>query len=153
MAWRNGLLIMSGRPLVQSGEPQPDMNFSIYYQHDPARVSTCPLTVHALLHIADSILIMGPVWCYWAFPMERFCGMISPHVRSRRFPWRSIDRFVLETSQIAQVRLLYPELERHLAFGRKRLAHDDAHGAVRVPGCTALLMLSIPNADYLRTAR
>lgn len=42
----------------------------IYYQLSEDRVSACPLTVHALLHIADSIEAMGPVWCYWAFPME-----------------------------------------------------------------------------------
>ncbi|KIY60655.1 hypothetical protein CYLTODRAFT_326586, partial [Cylindrobasidium torrendii FP15055 ss-10] len=56
-----------------------------------------------LLHIADSILAMGPVWCYWAFAMERFCGIISPHVRSRRHPWRSIDRYMLERSQLQQL--------------------------------------------------
>lgn len=41
---------------------------SIYYQHDPNRLSACPVTVHALLHIADSIEEMGPIWTYWAFP-------------------------------------------------------------------------------------
>ncbi|KAF7349606.1 hypothetical protein MSAN_01686300 [Mycena sanguinolenta] len=36
------------------------------------RLPICPLTIHALLHIADSIKFTGPVWCYWAFPMERY---------------------------------------------------------------------------------
>ena len=36
----------------------------IYYQHMPSCVTCCPLTVHALLHIAPTIRTMGPVWAY-----------------------------------------------------------------------------------------
>ncbi|KAL1684480.1 hypothetical protein GGG16DRAFT_68216, partial [Schizophyllum commune] len=54
----------------------------LYYQHDSSRVSVCTLNIHALLHIADSIEAMGPVWTYWAFPMERFCGRMQRAVRS-----------------------------------------------------------------------
>jgi hypothetical protein len=79
----------------------------IYYQHSPDRLSSCPLTVHALLHIADSIKAMGPVWAYWAFPMERFCGTLQRAVRSRRFPYASIDRFVTETAQLNQIANVY----------------------------------------------
>ncbi|KAG6810019.1 hypothetical protein H0H92_013687 [Tricholoma furcatifolium] len=32
----------------------------IYYQHNPERISTCPVTVHVLLHIADRIKAAGP---------------------------------------------------------------------------------------------
>jgi len=82
-------------------------NCSIYYQHDPSRVSACPLTVHALLHIADSIKAMGPVWCYWAFPMERYCGSLQPAIRSRRFPYASIDHYVVEDAQLTQIKIVY----------------------------------------------
>ena len=43
----------------------------LYYKHDPNRLSACPLTIHALLHIAWGIRVAGPVWTYWAYPMER----------------------------------------------------------------------------------
>ncbi|KAF8205477.1 hypothetical protein K438DRAFT_1579180 [Mycena galopus ATCC 62051] len=78
-----------------------------YFQYDPSRLSTCPLTVHALLHIAPSIKFSGPVWCYWAFPMERFCGSIQPGIRSRRFPWASMDRYVFELAQLTQIKTVY----------------------------------------------
>ncbi|KAJ7351191.1 hypothetical protein DFH08DRAFT_805927 [Mycena albidolilacea] len=42
----------------------------IYYQYNLARLSTCTLTVHALLHIPDNILNGGPVWCYWNYITE-----------------------------------------------------------------------------------
>ncbi|KAJ7028737.1 hypothetical protein C8F04DRAFT_1007263 [Mycena alexandri] len=79
----------------------------MYYQFDPQRLSTCPLTLHALLHIAPGISFAGPVWCYWAFPMERYCGSIQPGIRSRRFPWASLDRYVLENAQLTQIKALY----------------------------------------------
>jgi hypothetical protein len=79
----------------------------IYYQHKPERLSTCPLTIHALLHIADSIKAIGPVWCYWAFPMERFCGSLQPAIRSRRYPYASLDRYITESSQLRQIANLY----------------------------------------------
>ncbi|KAJ3498860.1 hypothetical protein NLJ89_g10165 [Agrocybe chaxingu] len=78
---------------------------SIYYQLKPERVSACPVTIHALLHIADSIEAFGPVWCYWAFPMERYCGKLQPALRSRRFPYASLDRYVVEDAQLTQIKL------------------------------------------------
>jgi hypothetical protein len=79
----------------------------IYYQHKTERLSTCPLTIHALLHIADGIKAMGPVWCYWAFPMERYCGSLEPAIRSRRYPYASLDRYITESSQLRQIANLY----------------------------------------------
>jgi hypothetical protein len=68
-------------------------------------VATCPLTIHALLHIADSIKAIGPVWTTWAFPIERFCGSLLPAVKSRRFPYASLDRHVTEGAQLLQIKL------------------------------------------------
>ncbi|KAH6880950.1 hypothetical protein BKA70DRAFT_1391158 [Coprinopsis sp. MPI-PUGE-AT-0042] len=83
----------------------------LYYQHNPARTSACPVTIHALLHIAESIRQMGPVWCYWAFPMERYCGKLQRIIRSRRFPYPAMDRFVVEDAQLTQIGLLYNVVE------------------------------------------
>ncbi|KAG8746735.1 hypothetical protein FRC11_012618, partial [Ceratobasidium sp. 423] len=49
----------------------------LYYQNDPTQLLACTLPLHALLHIADDIENMGPVWAYWAFPMECFCGALT----------------------------------------------------------------------------
>ncbi|KIK15584.1 hypothetical protein PISMIDRAFT_31021 [Pisolithus microcarpus 441] len=54
----------------------------MYYQHDPCRINTCPVTIHALLHVADSIEATGPVWTSWSFPIEHFCGQLQPVIRS-----------------------------------------------------------------------
>ncbi|KAJ7055137.1 hypothetical protein C8F01DRAFT_1321841, partial [Mycena amicta] len=79
----------------------------LYYQYTPSRLSTCPLTIHALLHIADGIESVGPVWTYWAFPMERFCGRLQPYIKNRRFPFASLDGHVVAFAQLEVIKLKY----------------------------------------------
>ncbi|KAF7761749.1 hypothetical protein Agabi119p4_9741 [Agaricus bisporus var. burnettii] len=76
----------------------------LYLQNNPARLSACPLTIHALLHVAWGIRVMGPVWTYWAFPMERHCNALLQSIGSRRHPYASIDAFVTANAQLDQVR-------------------------------------------------
>lgn len=79
----------------------------LYYQLSPQRLSACPVTVHALLHIADGIEASGPVWAYWAFPMERFCGILQPWIKSRRFPFANLDNHVVAMAQISHIKIRY----------------------------------------------
>ncbi|EIN08331.1 hypothetical protein PUNSTDRAFT_69250 [Punctularia strigosozonata HHB-11173 SS5] len=88
---------------------------TLYYQHDPSRISTCPVTIHALLHIIDGIHAAGPVWAYWAFPTERHCGQLRSGIRSRRFPFASLDRFVRETAQLTTIQMVH-NLHDELSF-------------------------------------
>ncbi|KAG6822051.1 hypothetical protein H0H92_015519, partial [Tricholoma furcatifolium] len=85
--------------------------------HNPARISSCPVTLHAVLHVADSVEAAGPVWCYWAFPMERYCGKLQPAIRSRRFPFAAIDRYILEEAQLTQIMVIY-DVANELKFRR-----------------------------------
>jgi hypothetical protein len=39
--------------------------------------------------------------------MERFCGTIRPGIRSLRFPWASLDRYVFENAQLTQIKTIY----------------------------------------------
>ncbi|KAJ7150000.1 hypothetical protein C8R43DRAFT_1088094 [Mycena crocata] len=79
----------------------------LYFQHDVLCLPICPLTIHALLHVTPSITFTGPVWCYWSFPMERYCGSLQPGIRSRRFPWASMDHYIMEKVQLTQIMAVY----------------------------------------------
>ncbi|KAJ3816566.1 hypothetical protein EV361DRAFT_802934 [Lentinula raphanica] len=79
----------------------------LYYQHDPERVSACPLTIHGLLHIPDALEEIGPIWTHWAFPTERFCGRLQPAIKSRRHPFVAIDNYIVLQAQLSQVKLIY----------------------------------------------
>jgi hypothetical protein len=107
----------------------------IYYQNKPERLSACPLTIHALLHIADSIKAAGPVWCYWAFPMERFCGSLQPAIRSRRHPYTSLDRFICESSQLRQIANVY-DIAGVLAL--RPPLESTVRGGFSHPQCTSI---------------
>ena len=84
------------------------LDYRLYYQRQPTRLPTCPLTIHALLHIADGIEACGPVWAYWAFPMERYCGLLQRAVlHSRRHPYVTLDKFIAEDAMLSQLKMRY----------------------------------------------
>ncbi len=111
--------------------------YRYYYQHKPERMSTCPVTIHALLHIADSIEKTGPVWASWAFPMERFCGSLQGTIGSWRFPWASIDRRLLDVAQLTQAQLIYnmPELSLRPRRHVLRDENEPSRIEVKLPDC------------------
>jgi len=102
----------------------------IFYQHMPSHVMCCPLTVHALLHIAPTIRAMGPVWAYWAFPMEHHCGEILHNIRSQWFSYASINKYVTSQAQLTHITLLY-NLHEKLQL-KPPTSHDDN---VCLPSC------------------
>ena len=80
---------------------------SLYYQHKPGRLPACSVTIHALLHIPDQIRWMGPCWTTWAFPIKRQCGYFQRSIQSRRNPYASMDRHLIDLSQLRQIKILY----------------------------------------------
>jgi hypothetical protein len=106
--------------------------FRLYYQYSPDRLSTCPVTIHALLHIADGIEHTGPVWSYWAFPTERYCGRLQRTIRSRRHPFVNIDNYVVASAQLSQIKIRYG-LEEELSL--KPTKADQIRGSFSHPAC------------------
>ncbi|KAJ7719554.1 hypothetical protein DFH07DRAFT_869619 [Mycena maculata] len=122
---------------IRSGFTQWVRDFErLYYQYSPDRLSACPLTLHALLHIADGIEAAGPVWAYWAFPMECFCGRLQPCIKSRRFPFASIDGHVVATAQLSVVKVKYTV---DLRLGPPKL--DIANGTFSHPSYPTCVLL------------
>lgn len=85
----------------------------IYYQYDETRLAICTLPIHALLHIANDIRYAGPVWCYWAFVMEQFCGSLLPAVKSRKHPYSILAHHIRDIAQLSQLKVVY-HLEKEL---------------------------------------
>jgi hypothetical protein len=79
----------------------------IYHQYNLNRLAVCTLPVHALLHVADDIRQAGPVWCYWAFAMERYCGLLASSGKSRRSPFISISYHICDMAQLNQIKVFY----------------------------------------------
>jgi hypothetical protein len=97
-------------------------------------MSTCPVTVHGLLHIADGIEATGPVWAAWAFVMERYCGWVKRSaVRSRKHALTSIDNRILETTQLEMTKMKYG-LTKQLSLKPKR----GSTSKDKFPGCESI---------------
>ncbi|KIJ60585.1 hypothetical protein HYDPIDRAFT_98351 [Hydnomerulius pinastri MD-312] len=108
-----------------------------YYQYSPDRLAVCTVTAHALLHIADSIEATGPVWTAWAFPMERFCGSLQGAIKSRRYPYASINNYVVNAARLTQLQLIY-NLQHELSLRKVAkesygFSHDDYPTCVLLP--------------------
>jgi len=108
------------------------ISIRIYYQDDPKRLPVCTLPIHSLLHIADCIQGWGPVWCYWAFPMEHFCGHLKHcGVTSRQHPYCSLDRYLTDWATLWHIGNIY-NIQDELQC---KLPHQSAQQHYRFKGC------------------
>jgi hypothetical protein len=81
---------------------------------------------------------MGLVWAYWAFPMEQYCGEIGCHIKSRRFPYAAINKYITFQAQLTQVTLFYG-LYNQLFLHSPRSYDTD----LQLPLCEPFLILTI----------
>ncbi|KAF8550334.1 hypothetical protein OG21DRAFT_1478565 [Imleria badia] len=83
-------------------------------QYKPECLSTCTLTIHGLLHIAQGIQNCGPIWMTWTFYMERFCHMLQRIRRSDARPWSNLDISLVHTVYLEQLAVCF-DLSEELA--------------------------------------
>ena len=74
------------------------------------------LTVHGLLHVADAIERIGPVWAWWSFPIERQCGRLQRHITSRRHPFTNLDNYITLANQFKTAKLIYNITDEDLSL-------------------------------------
>lgn len=94
-------------------------------------MAVCTLPIHGLLHIANDIRSAGPVWCYWAFVMERFCGSLLPAVKSRKHPYSILAHRIRDVAQLNQLKVVY-HLEKELDLSR---THNIEQRGYAINGC------------------
>ena len=90
-----------------------------YYQYKPERLPCMTLTVHALLHVADTIETIGPVWTWWSFPIERQCGRFQRKIRSRKHLYTNLDNYLLQDAQLKQIKTIYNLADADLSIGER----------------------------------
>ena len=62
---------------------------------------------------------------------ERFCGVLRPCIKSRRFPFANLDSHVVATAQLMQIKSRY-DVSEQLALQPKK---EEGAGVFRVPQC------------------
>lgn len=105
-----------------------------YYQYAEDRLSTCVLTLHALLHVPNDIRFCGPGWTTWTFFMERFCGFLKRSLSCKRYPWSNLNNRILNLAYLEQLAVRY-DLDEELVTlksVKKERKYD-----VTYPSCAA----------------
>lgn len=95
--------------------------FRIFYQFEASRLPACLITVHAWLHLVDLIEQSGPLWGYWCWVMERYCSRLLRAVSSRKYPYASLNRRILETQSLLAIHSAFNLQD---ALPRYTAAHD-----------------------------
>lgn len=132
--------------------------FRFFYQRAAHRLSTCLITVHAWLHLVDLIEQAGPLWTYWCWVMERYCSRLLRAVSSRKHPYASLNRRILETQGLHAIRNAY---NLHDSLPRYTPAHMSRPGStwetneepyqdVRLYGPTRVLQIQQREFSSLR---
>ncbi|QRV77824.1 hypothetical protein RhiJN_05839 [Ceratobasidium sp. AG-Ba] len=121
-----------------------------YYQYNYNCISVCKLTLHALLHVADDVLICGPVWVTWSYLTERYCREIIACTQQQVVPFATVARFVLQLAQLSAVAMRFPEVRKALLFGKsdapvnvsrmERVYRDYPDTILRVPCLAGFVM-------------
>jgi len=89
------------------------------------------LTIYGLLHIADTIKRIGPVWAWWSFPIEHQCGHLQRQINSRHHPFSNLDNYIRLAAQLKTTKLIYNITNEDLSLERpvnKKVAfelHDE----------------------------
>ncbi|KAK1235307.1 hypothetical protein PQX77_001465 [Marasmius sp. AFHP31] len=81
---------------------------------------------------------MGPVWAYWAFPTERYCGRLQPAIRSKRYPFANIDNYLISVSHLSQIKIVHG-LERELSLRQDK--SDFIKGQFHHPNYPSCILL------------
>ncbi|KAJ7226887.1 hypothetical protein GGX14DRAFT_555481 [Mycena pura] len=108
-----------------------------YYQYDPSRLSACPLTIHALLHLPDNILNAGPMWTYWNYITERYVGYLVRSSKSCKNPYASFARRLREIAQNSLIKVKY-QLSEELNLSPRREEELTGHGVAGYTGIRVL---------------
>ena len=71
--------------------------------------------------------------------MERYCNRLKPAIKSRRFPYATIDRYIFEDAQLTQIKAIY-DLADELALKPQKSVLP--RGAYQSPYCESHAVLS-----------
>jgi hypothetical protein len=71
--------------------------------------------------------------------MERYCGRLQPALRSRRFPYAGLDRYVVDDAHLTQIKAVY-DADEELAL---RLPRRSVPGMYTHPSCKRIFRFKI----------
>ena len=87
-----------------------------YYQYENSRISCCLSVFHGLLHVIRSVRDCGPPSVFWQYPMERFCGICLPYIKSKRNPYLNLVNNISRRRKLDLIQHIPFFSNSHLTF-------------------------------------
>ena len=82
----------------------------IYYQGNASQLSACRSQIHYLLHMAQNVRTLGPLFCYWQYPVERYIGQFERWATSKSQINVSLMNNIVQRENIAYLRYKFQSL-------------------------------------------
>ena len=98
----------------------------IYYGHGDGgdasadRLSACRGQIHGLLHLPQNTRVLGPLFCYWQYPVERYIGQFERLATSRSQLNASLVNNLIQRENLNYLRYKYQSLTLPSWKGNKR---------------------------------
>jgi hypothetical protein len=90
----------------------------LYYRYQNNRLPACRAVFHALLHVADCMEWVGPMWSYSQWVVERMFSLWTPKVKQRATASRNLSLAMLRSSWVSNLgysaNLLSPSIAHRL---------------------------------------
>ena len=82
----------------------------LYYQRRTDRIHFCRQSVHALLHLANEVIRIGPPICSSQWTMERTIGNLGEEIRQPSKPYANLSQRGLIRNQVNALTAMVPDL-------------------------------------------
>ena len=89
----------------------------LYFQGRPDRLQLMKSNLHSLVHLTDTLANCGPGYVWWAFPGERYCGMLEGKAKNRVWLDASLRNALWLDNLLTYARLARDKLNTNEAAG------------------------------------
>jgi hypothetical protein len=83
----------------------------LYYQCRTDRLHFVRQSIHALTHLAEEVLRLGPLICTSQWTMERAIGSLGMEIRCHVNPYANLSQRALQRCQVNMLKAMIPDLE------------------------------------------
>jgi hypothetical protein len=83
----------------------------LYYQRRPERLHFVRQSIHALLHVSQETVRIGPSICSSQWTMERTIGNLVEEIHQPSNPYANLSQRGLQRSQVNALKAMFPELD------------------------------------------
>lgn len=83
----------------------------LYYQRRTDRLHFVRQSIHALTHLAEEALRLGPLICTSQWTMERTIGSLGMEIRCHVNPYANLSQRALQRCQVNMLKAMIPDLE------------------------------------------